>query len=49
MVESVNAVLVVIEEEGSDMDEVHGVTLGKGKGLAGEAPDESAPAKWTWR
>ena len=31
-----NAVLVVLEEEASDVDEVHDVGLGKGEGLAGE-------------
>ncbi len=36
LVESVDAVSVVVEEESSDVDEVHGVAFGKGERLAGE-------------
>jgi len=39
LVESVDAVIVVVEEEGADMDEVHGVAFGEGKCFSGEASD----------
>ena len=38
-VESAGLILVVVKEEESDVDEVHEVAFGKGKRLAGEAPD----------
>ena len=39
LAESANAVSVVIEEESSDVDEVHDVAFGEGESFSGEAPD----------